>query len=235
MADDGAAAAAGVVMVAAFDTMRALRDGVVTGVDALDGRAADIEVAADSADDEADALIALPVLELAAEVTIAAADADLSGVRALCTGAAVAVTLANELKIGLAAATATLAAAAGLTAEVGRTAAAAAAAGALIADAILGAGAGDGDAFLAATGVLMAEEAAREAAPADAVGVASETSIMASFADDEAELSASSSSSPSHCSIETEAAAAAFDGECCCAGTHGTVDKSSAAVAAVGK
>ncbi len=136
--------------------------------------------------------------------------------------------MANELKIGLgAAATATLAAAAaaaGLTAEVGRTAAAVAAtatAGALIADAILGAGAGD--VFLAATGVLIAEETA--AAALAAVGVARETSIMASFADD---AEADSSSSPSHCSIETDAEAAAFDGECCCAGTHGTVDRSSA-------
>ncbi len=74
-ADEEADAEAGVVIVADFETMRALRDGVVTGVDALDGRA---DMVADSAaDDEADALIALV---LATPVTD---DADLSGVRAL--------------------------------------------------------------------------------------------------------------------------------------------------------
>jgi hypothetical protein len=83
-ADDEAEddAEAGVVSVADFETMRALRDGVVTGVDALDGRA---DMVADSAaddDDEAADLIALPVMPAAAE-TATAADADLSGVRAL--------------------------------------------------------------------------------------------------------------------------------------------------------
>jgi hypothetical protein len=76
-ADDEAAAEAGVVSVADFETMRALRDGVVTGVDALDGRA---DMVADSAVDEADALIALVVADV---VAVTAADADLSGVRAL--------------------------------------------------------------------------------------------------------------------------------------------------------